>query len=143
MKKSILLLSCSLLCLGLSTICTAEETQAKKIRMLFAGEQAVVELDDHPAVRDLLSRLPMTVTFEDYSGMEKNQLPFRKAEHGKLSFKLRSFSGNVCLLCAVGQSFRILPGLQAFRRACAAGTRSVRHGRPCPNAGRRFRTSGN
>lgn len=39
--------------------------------MLFAGKQAVVVLDDHPAARDLLSMLPMTVTFEDYNGIEK------------------------------------------------------------------------
>lgn len=71
MKKSIILLSFALLYFGLSDICIAEEIQAKKIKLLFAGEQAVVVLDDHPAVRDLLSMLPMTVTFEDYNGMEK------------------------------------------------------------------------
>lgn len=71
MKKGIILLSFALLYFGLSDICIAEETQAKKIKMLFAGEQAVVVLDDHPAVRDLLSMLPMTVTFEDYNGIEK------------------------------------------------------------------------
>ncbi|WP_276818994.1 cyclophilin-like fold protein [Mailhella massiliensis] len=71
MKKGIILLSFALLYFGLSDICIAEETQAKKIKLLFAGEQAVVVLDDHPAVRDLLSMLPMTVTFEDYNGIEK------------------------------------------------------------------------
>ena len=71
MKKSIILLNFTLLCFGLSDLCLAEETPAKKIRMLFAGEQAVVVLEDHPAARDLLSMLPMTVTFEDYNGMEK------------------------------------------------------------------------
>lgn len=71
MKKGIILLSFALLYFGLSDICIAEETQVKKIKMLFAGEQAVVVLDDHPAVRDLLSMLPITVTFEDYNGIEK------------------------------------------------------------------------
>ena len=71
MKKGIILLSFALLYFGLSDICIAEETQAKKIKLLFAEEQAVVVLDDHPAVRDLLSMLPMTVTFEDYNGIEK------------------------------------------------------------------------
>jgi len=71
MKKGIILLRFALLSFGLSDLCIAEETQAKKIKMLFAGEQAVVVLDDHPAVRDLLSMLPMTVTFEDYNGIEK------------------------------------------------------------------------
>ena len=71
MKKSIILLNFAMLCFGLSDVCMAAETQAKKIKMLFSGEQAVVVLDAHPAVQDLLSMLPMTVTFEDYNGMEK------------------------------------------------------------------------
>ncbi len=39
--------------------------------MLFADQQAVMVLDEHPAVQDFLSMLPMTVTFEDYNGIEK------------------------------------------------------------------------
>lgn len=39
--------------------------------MLFAGEQAIVVLDDHPAVRDFLFMLPLTVTFDDYNEVEK------------------------------------------------------------------------
>ena len=71
MKKGIIFLSFALLYFGLSGICQAEEVQAKKIKMLFAGEQATVVLDNHPAVRDFLSMLPLTVTFEDYNGVEK------------------------------------------------------------------------
>ena len=71
MKKGIIFLSFALLSFGLSGICPAEERQAKKITMAFAGEQATVVLDDHPAVRDFLSMLPLTVTFEDYNGVEK------------------------------------------------------------------------
>lgn len=71
MKKGIILLSFALLYFGLSDICRAEEIQAKKIKLLFAGEQATVVLDNHPAVRDFLSMLPLTVTFEDYNGVEK------------------------------------------------------------------------
>ena len=71
MKKGIILLSFALLYFGLSGMCRAEEIQAKKIKLLFAGEQATVVLNDHPAVRDFLSMLPLTVTFEDYNGIEK------------------------------------------------------------------------
>lgn len=71
MKKSIFLFIFALFCFGLSGICMAEETQAKRINMLFAGEQVVIVLEDHPAVRDFLSMLPITVTFEDYNGIEK------------------------------------------------------------------------
>ena len=52
MKKGIILLSFALLYFGLSGICRAEEIQAKKIKLLFAGEQATVVLNDHPAVRN-------------------------------------------------------------------------------------------
>lgn len=71
MKKGIILLSFALLSFGLSGISPAEKIQAKKIKMLFAGEQAIVVLDDHPAVRDFLSMLPLTVTFDDYNEVEK------------------------------------------------------------------------
>ncbi|WP_300709815.1 cyclophilin-like fold protein [uncultured Desulfovibrio sp.] len=73
MKKNILLVSLALLCLGLSGIARAEEgqTQQIQIRLSFAGEQAVVVLDNHPAVRDLLAMLPLTVTFTDYNAVEK------------------------------------------------------------------------
>lgn len=71
MKKGIILLSFALLSFGFSGISPAEKIQAKKIKMLFAGEQAIVVLDDHPAVRDFLSMLPLTVTFDDYNEVEK------------------------------------------------------------------------
>lgn len=62
-------LCCVLSCLGLSG--TGRADPLPKIRLLFAGEQAVVVLDDHPAVRDFLAMLPLSVTFEDFNGVEK------------------------------------------------------------------------
>ncbi len=61
----------ALLCFSLSSVCKAEETQPQKIKLLFADRQAVVVLDDHPAVQDFVSMLPLTMTFEDYNGIEK------------------------------------------------------------------------
>ncbi len=71
MKNGFIFLCFTALCLSLPELCMAEESQSKKIKMLFAGEQAVVVLEEHPAVQDFLSMLPMTVTFEDYNGIEK------------------------------------------------------------------------
>ena len=63
----------ALLYFGLSGIAQAEETSAAplKIRLLFADQEAVVRLDNHPAVQDFLSMLPLTVSFEDYNNIEK------------------------------------------------------------------------
>ena len=46
----------------------AEET---RVRMVLDGGEAVVVLDDHPASRDFLSLLPLTLTFEDFNHTEK------------------------------------------------------------------------
>ncbi len=41
------------------------------IRMAFDNREAVAELHDHPATRDLVARLPLTLNFQDYVGKEK------------------------------------------------------------------------
>lgn len=76
MKKTLTLLA--FVCLGLSGIDQSEASQVKKIRMLFADQEAIVVLDDHPAARDLMAMLPLTITFEDYNGIEKIGYPPRK-----------------------------------------------------------------
>lgn len=42
-----------------------------KIRLLFDGKEMVIILEDNPASRNLVSLLPLTLTFEDYNGTEK------------------------------------------------------------------------
>lgn len=44
---------------------------SKRLRLTFAGKEALVTIFDHPTSRDLLSRLPLTLEFRDYVGAEK------------------------------------------------------------------------
>lgn len=48
------------------------------IRLVFEGGELAVALEDNAASRDLLSMLPLTLTFEDYNGTEKIAYPPRK-----------------------------------------------------------------
>ncbi len=41
------------------------------IRMVFDNQEAVAIVRDHPATRDLVARLPLTLNFQDYVGKEK------------------------------------------------------------------------
>ena len=73
MKHWFVILCFILLYSGLISSSQAEETSNApiRIRLLFAGQKAVVVLNNHPAVQDFVSMLPMTITFEDYNGIEK------------------------------------------------------------------------
>ena len=44
-------------------------------QMTFAGHEIVIDLLDNPMAQAFLNRLPMTLTFEDFNGNEKKQLP--------------------------------------------------------------------
>ena len=44
---------------------------ATRIKMTFNDEEVLVWMQDNPTSRDFLSLLPLTVSFEDYSGTEK------------------------------------------------------------------------
>lgn len=48
------------------------------LRLVFEGGELSVALEDNAASRDLLSMLPLTLTFEDYNGTEKIAYPPRK-----------------------------------------------------------------
>lgn len=43
----------------------------KKIRLRFDGGEAIAELYDNPTSRDLVSMLPLTLSFKDFNGTEK------------------------------------------------------------------------
>lgn len=60
---------------GESTMKGEEQTS---IRLRFGNEEVVVTLEDNPASRDLVSLLPLTLSFEDYNGTEKIAYPPRK-----------------------------------------------------------------
>ena len=73
MKKRMVLSCLALLCVALPGICQAAGASSEplRIRMLFADQQASIVLDNHPAALDLVSMLPLTVTFEDFNNIEK------------------------------------------------------------------------
>jgi len=48
-----------------------KNAQETKIRIAFNNVETIVVLFDNPVSRDFASLLPMTVTFEDYAGIEK------------------------------------------------------------------------
>lgn len=48
-----------------------------KIKLKFAVQEAVLELNDNPASRDLVSMLALTLKFSDYNPVEKIAFPPR------------------------------------------------------------------
>ncbi|HJD97377.1 cyclophilin-like fold protein [Mailhella massiliensis] len=70
MKKPILTLAVAAW-MGYCGNALAEEGAGQRVHLSFAGGEAVVLLEDHPASRDFAAGLPLTVTFEDYNGTEK------------------------------------------------------------------------
>lgn len=53
-------------------------TPDTRIRLAFDGGEVIVKMYDNPTSRDFLAMLPLTLTFEDYSGTEKiSDLPER------------------------------------------------------------------
>lgn len=50
---------------------TEESAQSMRIKLSTNGETAIVELADNDAAKDLVSMLPMTLSFEDYNSTEK------------------------------------------------------------------------
>ena len=55
-----------------SSVKESEETKTMTtIKLQFDNREIVVELDDNSATRDLVSRLPLDVQFEDFNGTEK------------------------------------------------------------------------
>ncbi len=47
------------------------EVQSTKIMMIVNGEEIIATMYDNPTSRDFLSRLPLTLNFEDYNKTEK------------------------------------------------------------------------
>ncbi|MDD2967375.1 MAG: cyclophilin-like fold protein [Desulfovibrionaceae bacterium] len=59
---------------------SANKQEQAKIRLRFGNESLVVMLENNSASRDLVSLLPLTLHFEDYSGTEKIGYPPRKLD---------------------------------------------------------------
>lgn len=52
-----------------------DSVQNTKIRLKFGNEEVIVKMYDNPSSRELLAQLPVTITFEDYAGLEKIGYP--------------------------------------------------------------------
>jgi hypothetical protein len=59
------------------------QVSATRVRFSTVGGEIVVRLTDNPTSRDLVSQLPLTLTFEDHAGREKiSYLPGRLTTDG-------------------------------------------------------------
>ncbi len=71
---------------------TDEDGRRMGIRLSFGGQEAMAIPDNHPASRDFLSLLPLTLTFEDDNGTE-NRLFAQKAEYSGFSLRCKPSAG--------------------------------------------------
>jgi hypothetical protein len=77
-------------------------TSLTKIKLKFEGHEAVVELNDNPASRDLVSMLPLTLKFSDYNNVEKIAYPPRKVSTDAAQFGLKPSVGDFALYAPWG-----------------------------------------
>ncbi|MNV67586.1 hypothetical protein D3C71_1603920 [compost metagenome] len=77
-------------------------TMLTKVRLKFEGHEAVLELDDNPATRDLVSMLPFTLKFSDYNNVEKIAYPPRKVSTDAAPFGLKPSVGDFALYAPWG-----------------------------------------
>ncbi|GIM28392.1 hypothetical protein CPJCM30710_10580 [Clostridium polyendosporum] len=52
-----------------------DSVQDAKIKLKFGNEEVIAKMYDNPTSRDLFAQLPLTITFEDYAGLEKIGYP--------------------------------------------------------------------
>ncbi len=58
-----------------SSVEISDSVQDVKIKLSFRNEEVIATMYDNPTSRDLLEQLPLTITFEDYVGLEKIGYP--------------------------------------------------------------------
>ena len=73
-----------------------------RIKLSYDGGEAIVELLDNPASRDLVSMLPLTLKFSDYNNVEKIAYPPRKLSTAGASFGLTPSAGDFALYAPWG-----------------------------------------
>ncbi|MFM0529891.1 cyclophilin-like fold protein [Paraburkholderia strydomiana] len=77
-------------------------TELTRIKLSFESGEAVVELNDNPTSRDLVSMLPLTLKFRDYNGVEKVAYPPRKLSTAGAPFGLTPSVGDFALYAPWG-----------------------------------------
>lgn len=84
------------------TAMSSRSTEVTRIRLSFDGGEAVVELNDNPTSRDLVSMLPLTLKFSDYNNVEKVAYPPRKLSTANAPFGLTPSVGDFALYAPWG-----------------------------------------
>lgn len=72
-KAAVLLAACAL-----AAATAACANAGELVELTFSGGRAELELNESASARDLLTMLPLTLTFEDYNSTEKIAYPPRK-----------------------------------------------------------------
>ena len=73
-----------------------------RLKLGFAGGEAVVELNDNAVTRDLMSILPLTLQFSDHNRVEKIAYPPRKLKTSGAPFGLKPAVGDFALYAPWG-----------------------------------------
>lgn len=81
---------------------SAKASQLTKVKLTFDGGEAVAELYDNPTSRDLVSMLPLTLSFKDYNNTEKIAYPPRKLSTENAPFGLHPSEGDFALFAPWG-----------------------------------------
>jgi hypothetical protein len=81
---------------------TEKKFQGTKIRLTFDGGKAVAEMYDNPTSRDLVSMLPLTLSFKDFNSTEKIAYPSRKLSTENAPFGLVPSKGDFALYAPWG-----------------------------------------
>ena len=95
----------------------AKAPQVTRIKLIFDGGEAVAELYDNPTSRDLVSMLPLTLSFEDFNGTEKIAYPPRSLSTEQAPEGIEPLEGELTLYAPWGnlaifyQDFRYSQGL--------------------------------
>lgn len=58
-----------------SSILEGASVQDTRIKLTFGDKEVIATMYDNPTSRDLLAKLPLTLTFKDYAGSEKIAYP--------------------------------------------------------------------
>lgn len=77
-------------------------SQTTKIRLKFDGGEATAELYDNPTSRDLVSMLPLTLSFKDFNGTEKISYPPRSLSTEKAPEGFKPSEGDLTLFAPWG-----------------------------------------
>ncbi len=107
-----------------------------QVRLLFAGQEARVVLEDTPVARELCAMLPLDLTCKDYNATEKTAVLPKRLTIKDCPTSCDPEPGTLAYFIPWGQSGHFLQGFSLFQESCSPGTRRLRPGGPREHAGR-------